>query len=194
MDNEKLLELLKSAGTFELETDKEVDMNIINNMYNPPISEVKINKILKSFFIRPILAVCIIIASIFLIIKIKENKADSSEFYDTIISQIKVINNEKDIDQALNIYAKEFFTKNDREDVRRNIELLFSLYSDIKYEPIKEKVIIKGNKALIENNIKYQASAHNKKIKPISYSGKERIYLKRYNNEWKIVAWLYEEK
>ncbi|MBU1076989.1 MAG: hypothetical protein KKH98_06845, partial [Spirochaetes bacterium] len=78
--------------------------------------------------------------------------------------------------------------------LRGNIKTLFENYSDIQYKPEKKKVIVKGNKALIENNIKYRAITINKDLKSLFYQGRERIYLKKDRNKWKIIAWVYEDK
>ena len=50
-----------------------------------------------------------------------------------------------------------------------------------------------ANNALIENKFDYTATSDNSSIKPISMKGKDRIYLKKYHKQWKIIAWVYEE-
>lgn len=193
MNNQQFINLLKSTGDFKLEVSRETDSKIINNIYNPPISGAWINIILRSVIIRPALAILFVLILIFSILQLKNPKVDKDELYNTIISQIKKINIKRNSEMALNIYSKDFYNNISRAELKKNIETLFNNYLDINYEPVKEKVIIKGNKALIENNIKYNATAYNSRIEPIIYNGKERIYLKRHNNNWKIIAWVYEE-
>ena len=200
MDEKRFINLLKNAGNFKLESNKELDNTIINNIYSPPVkNSVKEwkNRLLSPVFLRPILAVLIIIIITLYFIQIKSikySKISPQELYNQITSQIQEINTNKDIKKALNIYSDDFFKQNNRAEVKKNIEILFNNYAFIEYKPIKEKVIIKDNNALIENKIKYYARAINNQVSPISYQGKERIYLKRYRDEWKIVAWLYEDK
>ncbi len=200
MDEKRFINLLKNAGNFELENNKELDNTIINNIYSPSVkNSVKEwkNRLLSPVFLRPILTVLIIIIITLYFIQIKSikySKINPQELYNQITSRIQEINTNKDIKKALNIYSDDFFKQNNRAEVKKNIEILFKNYTFIEYKPIKEKVIIKNNNALIENKIKYYARANNNQVSPISYQGKERIYLKRYRDEWKIVAWLYEDK
>lgn len=200
MNEERFIKLLKEAGDFELKCNEEMDNIIVNNIYNPPVikrlKEWK-DKLLNPVFLRVALAILIIGIIIFSFIQIRSirySEIEPQELYNHVISQIQEINNKKDIKKALNIYSDDFFKQNDREEVKKNIEILFKNYATIEYNPIKEKIIIKDNNALIENKIKYFARAIDEGAKSLSYQGKERIYLKRYRNKWKIVAWLYEEK
>ncbi len=193
MNNQQFINLLKLTGDFKLEVSRETNSKIINNIYNPLISGAWINTILRSVIIRPALAIFFVLILIFSILQLKNSKVNKDELYNIIISQIKEINIKRNSEMALNIYSEDFYNHISRAELKKNIEILFNNYSDINYEPVKKKVIIKGNKALIENNIKYSAAAYNSRIKPITYKGKERIYLKRHNNNWKIIAWVYEE-
>ncbi len=200
MNEEKFIELLNKTGNFEPVTNKELDNIILDNIYNTP--EIKVvknwkNRLLSPVFLRPVLTIFIIGIVIFSIVKIsniKNSEINPQELYNQVISQIQEINIKKDIKKALNIYSEEFFKQNNRAEVKKNIEILFKNYTTIEYRQEKEKIIIKNNNALIENQIKYYANAENDKVKPIYYQGKERIYLKRYRDKWKIVAWLFEEK
>ena len=114
--------------------------------------------------------------------------------YKNLVSEIQEINTRKDIQKAMAIYSDEFFKNTEKALVEKNIQALFENYSRIDYNPSKEKVLVNKNKALIENRVKYFAQAANKSVESISYQGKERIYLERYKNKWKIVAWIFEEE
>ena len=197
MDDTKLIQLLMAAGNFELNSSDTVDNIIVNDIHNSNITERKEHRLLSSFFIRPLLAVLIIFILTLSIVKIRNTmhkKIEPQELYDYIISQIQDINVKKDIEMALNIYSEDFFNQNNRDELKKNIENLFMNYTEIEYRPVKEKIIVKNGNALIENKIKYYAKAYDKAVKPLFYQGKERIYLKRIRNKWKIVAWVYEEK
>lgn len=196
MNNQDFLKTLRLSGEFDLEVSNETDERIINNIYNPPIDVSWLDKLLKSFIIRPVLAVLVIGIFTFLVFNVNNNrkKIDSNELYNTVVSQIQQINADRDVERAVEIYDSEFFKQNNKAQLKQNIKTLFKSYSDIRYEPKNEKVIINGDKALIENQIKYFAAAKNKKTRSLHYQGRERIYLKRKHNNWKIVAWVYEEK
>ena len=200
MNDERFIQLLNKAGDFDLKESKEIDGIILDNIYNTPAVPVRVKwkeRLFSPVLLRPVFAALIVIVLFFSILKIRNmqyTRIDTQKLYDQIISQIQKINSEKDIEMALSIYSEDFFKQNNRNAVKENIKTLFREYVAIKYEPIKEKIIIRNNNALIENKIKYCAEAVDKDVKPISYHGKERIYLKRYRDKWKIVAWVYEEK
>jgi len=203
MNEERFIELLKSAGEFNLDVSESCEKKILDHLQKRPI-EGRIQRLKahlsSSVLLRPVLALLIIgIAGIFYISIQKGNhvKINPQQLYNRIITEIQAINSERDINKALSIYSDEFFKvsgANSRAELKKNIETLFKNYNNIEYKPEKKKVIIRKNNALIENNIQYYAKATDNSIKPLIYQGKERIYLKRYRDTWKIVAWVYEDK
>lgn len=195
MNEQEIISLIQKAGDFELKNKEELD-NKISYLINNTESK---NSLLEKFFItnshRIILTIIIILFIFLSYLKFynKELKINKNEFYNKIISQILYINDKKDVNLALNIYGKDFFNVNNKAEIKKNIEQLFKNYNKIIYKPQKENVIVNADNALIENKIDYYATSDNRLIKPISMKGKDRIYLKKYNKQWKIIAWVYEE-
>ncbi len=197
--NEKeLIQMLSEAGDFDLKISKETDNIIVNNIYDSGAMQYTWKeRVFSAMILRPVLALFILGILTFSIIKIKNmpnTAVDPQELYNRIISQIQQINIEKDLEKAIDIYSEDFFQQNNKDELKKNIAALFRDYAVIKYEPTKEKIIVDRGNAMIENKIKYYAKALNKNVRSLLYQGKERIYLKRFRDKWKIVAWVYEGK
>ncbi len=197
--NEKeLIQMLSEAGDFDLKISKETDNIIVNNIYDSGAMQYTWKeRVFSAMILRPVLALFILGILTFSIIKIKNmpnTAVDPQELYNRIISQIQQINMEKDLEKAIDIYSEDFFQQNNKDELKKNIAALFRDYAVIKYEPTKEKIIVDRGNAMIENKIKYYAKALNKNVQSLLYQGKERIYLKRFRDKWKIVAWVYEGK
>jgi len=201
MKEDRLENILRKAGDFKLnfETSKEIDYKINEIIYGENISNISSYNIfsLKSFFQKieyGFLLVFIVFISIFVFKNKLFKKVDENKIYQQIVSQIQEANIKKDVNLALSVYSDEFFKIHNKEKLKINIELLFKNFKDIYYSPKNKRIIVKKNKALIENDTFYIARSKNDK-KIIKYRGLERIYLKKdRNSQWKIVAWVFQEK
>jgi len=184
MEN-KMEKLLKRAGDIKISVPDEVDDKIIEYIYS--YNDTKYQsffKILKPAFVLGVI--------IFLFLSVR-SIFYSNMVYKNIMNRINSVQRERDVYKALDLYSQDFFTSNSKKELKENIESLFTLYKHIKYIPRKDRVILKGNRVLIENNVYYKAESDNKMVPKIEFKGKERIYLKKVNREWKIFAWVYDK-
>lgn len=189
--------LLWEAGRFDLVSHEDLDEKILRIIRGP----VKTGKgfRVREFFRYPaaryILAFSLIMVFWVTVGRImsRRDRELKDEVYTAVISRIMAINEKKDVDKALGIFSEDFFRQNNRGDFRKNIEELFQNYTPLKYKPEKEEVVMNGNSILIKNRIRYTATAVNSGFKSIMMEGKERIYLKKDRDQWKIVAWVFEK-
>ncbi|MBN1898972.1 MAG: hypothetical protein JW827_09355 [Spirochaetes bacterium] len=176
-----LTQLLQSASPIELTPSPELDLKIKDIIYN--------TKTTKSFFsVRALL----FSLSVFIIFVIINHIFYPGYLYNNVMASIIKAQEEKNVDKALNLYSQEFFKRTSRRKVKDNIQKLFAHYKKIDYIPEKEKVILKNNNLLIENKVYYHADPKDREISPITFKGKERIYLKKESQGWKVFAWIYD--
>lgn len=101
----------------------------------------------------------------------------------------------KDTEKSFSYYADDFGKDSNinLSAMKKNIEFVNQSYKDINYTMKDLKVYIKGNEAISYDSYTYSAQPINMNLKPLAYSGKERIYWIKAGNSWKIVNWVYEE-
>ncbi len=195
MNNNEIIKLLKNTGKkIELEVSPEKDKAIINmilrnNEEKNYLSLLK--RILNPIFIRTSLVTAMIIFVIGIFFNIHNNKINSEKIYKSIISEIIEANKKKDINKALSLYSKEFYELHNKKLIKHNIQKLFKDFDKINYIPENKKLILKDNNMLIINKFTYIAYKNNKPV--LKYKGNEKIYLKKENNKWKIIAWIYNK-
>lgn len=188
MKNEVFMKSLVEAGKFVPEISDTTDSNIKNFIRNyEPEKSISFAFVYRLAFSFLILAVII---GISFNVRNYINNKKNNMLYQNVISRIIEVNNTRDLKAALDLYSNEFFLTHDKNAIKNNISRFFSEYKEIKYKPEKEKVVVKNNRMMIENKFTYIAK--NKKD-ILMYNGKERIYLKKENNNWKIIAWIYEK-
>ncbi len=189
MNDLRFEEKLKRAGDFKLDVSERVDNTIVNMIRGYEPSR---NNIFSVMFYRIAFSIVIfaIVVGVGINIQRKFEIINQTNLYNRIIGEIIKANNTKDLNAALNLYSKEFFILHDKNKIRNNINEVFKLYKEIAYKPKMEKIVVRKNKMMIKSEFTYTAR-NDKQV--INYNGKERIYLKKENNKWKIIAWIYEK-
>ncbi len=182
--NYNLIKLLKQASAINITPSNETDTKIREIIYNSEISPYS----RWNTFLKPAFAIVVV----FLILIIVRNIFYPAYIYNNVMSTIMEIQREKDVNKALSLYSDEFFYILSKEKFKNNIKTLFTYYNKIKYIPEKYKVILKKNTLLIENIVYYEAYPKSKKFAQIVYKGRERIYFKKEDDKWRIVAWIYD--
>lgn len=179
-----LIKLLKESAEVNVAPSDELDKKIMDVIYT---SEDRIyfkwHHVLKPAFVAVLLLFAVLIL---------RNLFYPDYVYNNIMSTIIEVQKMRDINKALDLYSNEFFKTSSKNRLKNNIQILFKYYKEIHYVPEKYRVVLKGNNLLIENRIYYEAQPVKSGLPPIVYKGKERIYLKKENNKWKIVAWIYD--
>lgn len=120
-------------------------------------------------------------------------KDDVQHFLKFLKAMQKAVN-EKNADASFSFYSEDFMSDSGvkLEDLKKNTELLYEVYSQVKYIVKDVKIYVKDDKAVSSDNFTYSAVPIAKGYKKLSYKGQERIYWQKEGDEWKIINWVYE--
>ncbi|MDD5066155.1 MAG: hypothetical protein PHF84_03830 [bacterium] len=195
MKEESLVALLRSAGEFELAVSANLDERISRTIFDsrkkePYRFQEKLSSLFRLQYGISLLLVLILTGSL---LKMRVDSVREDALYRQIIAEIISINEKKDVKRAMNIYSEDFFRQNRKADIRKNIEELFGHYSTIRYLPEKMEVVVRKDRILIRNKVRYSALPRDREYAPILLQGRERIYLKKDRDEWKITAWVLDK-
>jgi hypothetical protein len=197
MEEKDLIQLMNNAGKMKLETSQKTDHMILSNISNVNIRSLKRAHHIHNSLKIMMSIVAVVSLSFFLytgfISPSDLTQAEIAQIYSSFMNRVNEVHASKDVSKALSLYSEEFYSQNDKQKLTENIKNLFDNYFEIDYTPIKEKIIVKQDSALIENQFTYSAKPVDRSVQSLSYQGKEKIYLKKSDNHWKVVAWVYEE-
>lgn len=119
--------------------------------------------------------------------------ADVNFFVKFVKEMEKAVAN-KDVEKSLSFYSDDFINEKgfSKDKLIENIKYIYENYDNIVYRIKNLVVTVKGDIAVSKDEYEYTALPLNKKLQKLEYKGSERIYWKKYNNEWKIVEWIVE--
>ena len=128
-------------------------------------------------------------------IKVEGNcSAADVQFFDSFYSaMIKAVETE-DLENSLAFYSEGFKgqTPEAQEGLRKNTTALYDNYRNIVYSPTEIRLLGGEDEAMTTDAYSFNAIPEDvRKFKPLTYSGRERIYWKKENGTWKIVDWIY---
>lgn len=128
-----------------------------------------------------------------LLIKGTYTQKDVKFFTDFFKEMQKAVEAE-DLEKSISFYSKDFMNEEgvNIQVIKKNTEYVYKNYDNIIYKMSNVKITIKDDKAVSIDEFEYSAEPVDKKLKLLSYKGKERIYWQKEDGEWKIINWVVE--